>query len=170
MKVAIAIASVFLVAVLLAAGVGLLEKGDVQAIWEQWTSDCPDADRFVNMAHQALGDARDSWVEDPCGDVPDLDCRVLLLEASVSVGCLSMTDADCFLGEEYFRKSRFEQAVKQLRSCVSRNESANSLWYLARSYYELGMEAEANETKGRLIDVRNLYPNRVDDDLPAEPF
>ncbi len=170
MKVAIVIGSVFSVAVLLAAGAGLLGKGDLRAIWEQWTSDCPDADRLVNMAHQALGDARDSWAEDPCGDAPDLDCRVLLLEASVSEGCLSMTDADCFLGEEYFRQSRFEQAVKQLRSCVGRNESANFLWYLARSYYELGMEVEANETRDRLIDVRNRYPNRVDDDLPVEPY
>jgi hypothetical protein len=170
MKVAIVIASIFLFAIFFSAGVGLLEKGDVRAIWEQWTSDCSDADRLVNMAHQALGDARDSWVEDPCGDALGLDCRVFLLEASVSEGCLSMTDADCFLGEEYFRQSRFEHAVKQLRSCVSRNDSANSLWYLARSYFELGLEAKANETRARLIEVRNRYPNRVDDDLPAEPF
>ena len=170
MKVAIVIVAVFLVAVFITAGCGLLEKGDVRRVWEQWTADCPDAERLVNMAHQALGDARDSWAEDPCGDVSDLECRILLLEASVSKGCLSMTDADCFLGEEYFRQDRFEQAVKQLRSCVSRRESANSLWYLARSYHELGMDAEANETRGRLIDVRKRYPNRVDDNLPAEPF
>ena len=140
-------------------------------IWEMWTDDCAGADELVTMSYMAVGGARRQWSEDPCGDLPDVECQIRLLKSSISIGCVSNTGADCVLGRVLTEQGRYDESIDYLSTCVSRGDYSASIWYLAHSYHQLGRTSEADATKERLIAVRKRYPNdAADDHLPEDPF
>ncbi len=173
MKIFVGCLFILLMVVVLVVWVffGGFTKLELRQIWDEWTCDCVGAGRLVDMSFQAVGGARQSWSEDPCGELSDSDCQIFLLTSSISKGCVSNTGADCFLGRTLVEQRRYQESIQHLESCVSRIDSAPSLWYLAHSYHQLGMGSEAKAAKDRLMRVRSRFPNRVDDDhLPEDPF
>jgi len=142
-------------AVVLVVIFGIPSKREALNVRESWLEDCGQPVLLRDMA-LAIDRARAEGESDIelCAGMMQIRCRQHLLELSVAEGCVSVTDADCLLGEHLFLAGDAPAAVEFLVSCVSRQQAVDALAYLRQCYEAMGEQEKATAVRIRLDRIK----------------